>query len=622
MFEKIAKGGGELITRQISSLREAGTTVLLTWRLAGAHRFFILSYMTLALINAATDSFSIMLIVPLLESFSSDKIFSGIPLLGSLGDLLVPLSPSVRLRWVAAVILAIILIKAAVQYFSEVMVYMLPLRMERDLRMQAFASIMQSRVTFAETLSAGDISNYTASFPVRAGLALRFLIQGSAALITILLMFGILVVITPTALFGLVSFAIIGSILFKSITGPLASRLDRDSTEAQHDFSQAYFEAVNNKRTVRLFNATELFTTRISRLLERLRVVQTKTIAVQNATYPFFATLSGVLVCGLVLIASLISPDEAQSLLGVLLIFLLASSRMLGPFSIAHISRMHFAIHGEAVRQIAWFLRESEENRDPDGEIELSHNAPEIAFRNVTFSYAGTEAGVSDLSFSVQPGEFVAIVGPSGSGKSTILHLLSRLLRPDSGLISIGGHDLNRLRVASWWSRISIVSQDIPIFNGTIRENVQFGRLDEPHDTEIWDALEAAAAADFVRRMPGQLDASLNDFGSNLSGGEKQRLALARAFYHQSPVILLDEVTSQLDAETERLIAISIDRLHKTNHTVIAIAHRPETIRSADRVLVLREGKLVASGDHDELLSENPFYRHMASRVERTAAAT
>lgn len=622
MFEKMANEGRELVARHMSSLRETFATILLTWRLAGAHRLFILSYMMLALINAATDSFSVMLIVPLLESFSSDKIFAGIPLLSSLGDLLVPLSPSVRLRWVAGVILAIILVKAAVQYFSEVMVYMLPLRMERDLRMQAFAAIMQSRVTFAETLSAGEISNYTASFPARAGLALRFLIQGSAALITITLMLTILVAITPAALVGLVSFAIIGSILFKSITGPLASRLDRDFTEAQHDFSQAYFEAVNNKRTVRLFNATELFTTRINRLLERLRGVQTKTIAVQNATYPFFATLSGVLVCGLVFIASLVSPGDAQSLLGVLLIFLLASSRMLGPFSVAHISRMHFAIHGEAVKQMDSFLREAKNNCDPDGEIELSRNAHEVAFRNVTFSYAGTEAGVFDLSFTVRPGEFVAIVGPSGSGKSTILHLLSRLLRPDSGQISISGHDLNGLHIASWWGQISIVSQDVPIFNGTIRENVQFGRVNEPNDVCIWEALEEAAAADFVRRMPGQLDASLSDFGANLSGGEKQRLALARAFYHQSPVILLDEVTSQLDADTEQLIASSIERLHKVNHTIIAIAHRPETIRNADRVLVLREGKLVVTGGHQRLLKENAFYRQMAGGVERKVEAT
>lgn len=622
VFGHIASRLNSLVTRRISSLRGAVQVALLTLRLSGRHRLFILGYVSLALINAVTDSFSVMLIVPLLESFSSDKIFAGVPLLNSIGDLLVPLAPEVRLRWVAGILLAIILIKAAVQYFSEVMVYMLPLRLERDLRMRAFSAMMQSRISFAESLSAGEISNYTASFPARAGLALRFLIQGTASLITIVLMLALLLTITPTALVGLVGFAIVGSIIFKSLTGPLANRLDIEMTSSQHDFSQAYFEAVNNKRTIRIFNATHLFMTRINKLLERLRGVQTQTIAVQNATYPFFATMSGVLVCGLVLIASLTNPDQAQSLLGVLLIFLVASTRMLGPFSIAHISRMHFAIHADAVRQMDYFLKEAERNRDPDGTIDLERSAHEITFDGVTFRYPNSDAGVFDLSFAVRPGEFVAVVGPSGSGKSTIFHLLSRLQRPQSGVIAISGHPLDELRVRSWWEQMSIVSQDVPIFNATVRENVHFGQVGDPDDARIWEALENAVAADFVRRMPGQLDASLGDFGSNLSGGERQRLALARAFYHQSPVILLDEVTSQLDAETEQLIARSIERLHGRKHTILAIAHRPQTIRNADRVFVLREGRLVASGSHDQLLEDNSFYRHMAGRDENFAGTS
>jgi ABC-type multidrug transport system fused ATPase/permease subunit len=604
------------VSAWLASIRGTWEVILLTLRLAEGQRLFVFGYISLAIINAATESLSIMLIVPLLQSFSSDSIFSGVPVLDSVGQLLQPFSPEVRLRWVAVILLGIILVKSAVQYFTEVMIYILPLRLERDLRMRAFAAMMESRLAFAESISTGDIGNYTASFPARAGLALRFLIQGTAAAITILIMLALFIAITPSALMGLAGFVIIGSILFKRLTGPLATRLDREMTESQRDFTQAYFEAVNNKRTIRIFNATDTFLARINKLLERLRGVQTQTIAVQNATYPFFATLSGVLICGLVLMASFASPDQAQALLGVLLLFLVASARMLGPFSVAHIARMHFVIHSDPVRKMDFFLKEAARNRDTDGKTVLPKATQEIRFDHVTFEYSGSQAGVKDLDFRVRQGEFLAIVGPSGSGKSTIFHLISRLRRPDQGEISINGYSLNELKIRSWWNQLCIVSQDVPIFNATVRENIHFGRTEEPDDARIWDALENAVAADFVRRMPGGLDSPLGEFGSNLSGGERQRLALARAFYHRTPVILLDEVTSQLDAETEQLIAKSIMKLHNDNHTIIAIAHRPKTIRGADRVLVLREGRVVASGNHSSLLKENDFYREMAGQIE------
>lgn len=619
MLGQIAQRFRNKAAAWLASIRGTLEVVLLTLRLAEGHRLFVFGYVVLAIINAATESFSIMLIVPLLQSFSSDSIFAGVPVLDSIGQLLVPFSPELRLRWVAVILLGIILVKSAVQYFTEVMIYILPLRLERDLRMRAFAAMMESQLSFAENLPTGDIGNYTASFPARAGLALRFLIQGTAAVITIIIMLGLFIAITPSALMGLAGFVILGSILFKRLTGPLANRLDHEMTESQRDFTQAYFEAVNNKRTIRIFNATDLFLARINKLLERLRGVQIQTIAVQNATYPFFAALSGVLVCGLVLMASFASPDEAQALLGVLLLFLVASARMLGPFSVAHIARMHFAIHADPVRKMDFFLKEAARNRDVDGDVLLPRTAQEITFENVSFEYPGSQAGVKNLSFSVRPGEFLAIVGPSGSGKSTIFHLLSRLRRPDRGGISISGYSLNDIKIRSWWNQLCIVSQDVPIFNATVRENIHFGRTEEPDDAQIWSALENAVAADFVKRMPNGLDSPLGEFGSNLSGGERQRLALARAFYHRTPVILLDEVTSQLDAETEQRIARSISRLHSEKHTIIAIAHRPKTIRGADRVLVLREGRVVASGDHDTLLTENAFYREMAGPAEIAA---
>ena len=584
----------------------------LTFRLSRSNWSMMAGFIVLALLNALTDSFSVMLIVPLLQSFSVDSVFGGVPFLEQIGALLQPLDPTTRLRWVALLILFILVAKGILQYLLDVIVYIMPLRVERDLRIRAFMAIMESRLSFAESLTSGETGNFTASFPARAGIAARFLMQLIAAVMTIVLILGLLLAITPTALMGLAAFAIVASALFRAITGPLSRRLDTQLTESQERFTQAYFEAVNNKRTIRIFNATEIFLGRIRKLLETLRTVQAQTIAVQNATYPFFSVLAGLLVCLAVLAASFYQPETSQSLLGILLVFLVAATRLLGPFSILHIANMHFAIHSEAVVQMTRFLDQAAANVDKDGVLPLPSPRPRIEFRDVSFAYPGSETGVRDLSLTINPSEFVAIVGPSGAGKSTIFHLISRLHRPSSGQILIDDVPLDDLAVRNWWDCISIVSQDVPIFNATVRDNIQFGVDEEPDDRRIMEALALASADEFVSRMPDGLETRLGEFGSVLSGGERQRLALARAFYHRKPIVMLDEVTSQLDAVTEQRVAESIRRLHADGCTIIAIAHRYSTVRQADRLLVLDKGQLVDAGTPETLSQNNEFVQAMA----------
>lgn len=596
----------------IDGLAQTIHNARLTFRLSRSNWSMMAGFIALALLNALTDSFSVMLIVPLLQSFSVDSVFGGVPFLEQIGALLQPLDPTTRLRWVALLILFILVAKGILQYLLDVIVYIMPLRVERDLRIRAFMAIMESRLSFAESLTSGETGNFTASFPARAGIAARFLMQLIAAVMTIVLILGLLLAITPTALMGLAAFAIVASALFRAITGPLSRRLDTQLTESQERFTQAYFEAVNNKRTIRIFNATEIFLGRIRKLLETLRTVQAQTIAVQNATYPFFSVLAGLLVCLAVLGASFYQPETSQSLLGVLLVFLVAATRLLGPFSILHIANMHFAIHSEAVVQMTRFLDQAAANVDKDGVLPLPSPRPRIEFRDVSFAYPGSETGVRNLSLTINPSEFVAIVGPSGAGKSTIFHLISRLHRPTSGQILIDDVPLDDLAVRNWWDCISIVSQDVPIFNATVRDNIQFGLDEEPDDRRIMEALALASADEFVSRMPDGLETRLGEFGSVLSGGERQRLALARAFYHRKPIVMLDEVTSQLDAVTEQRVAESIRRLHADGCTIIAIAHRYSTVREADRLLVLDQGRLVDAGTPETLSQSNEFVRAMA----------
>ncbi|MCK9918836.1 ABC transporter transmembrane domain-containing protein [Microbacteriaceae bacterium K1510] len=235
-----------------------------------------------------------------------------------------------------------------------------------------------------------------------------------------------------------------------------------------------------------------------------------------------------------------------------------------------------------------------------------------VSFRDVRFSYpARPLAGVLDgLSFSVRPGEKLAVVGPSGAGKSTIFHLILRFYDPQTGTVSFDGVDVTEADPTDLRSRIALVPQDPVVFATTVRENIRFGRPDAS-DEEIARAAEAASAAEFIARLPQGYDTQLGERGITLSGGQRQRIAIARAILREAPLLLLDEATSSLDAESETLVQQALERL-MASRTSIVIAHRLATVQSCDRILVLDHGKIVEEGTHQALAANGGLYARLA----------
>jgi len=205
-------------------------------------------------------------------------------------------------------------------------------------------------------------------------------------------------------------------------------------------------------------------------------------------------------------------------------------------------------------------------------------------------------------------------VGPSGSGKTTLFRLLTRIYRPDAGTISVDGQALDDIAIASFWHRLAYVSQDILIFRGTVRENMTFGRPAEFSDAQLRQAARMAAALPFIEALDRGFDTVIGDGGITLSGGEKQRIALARAFLHDAKLILLDEATSQLDAITERQVQESVTQLRARGCTILVIAHRLSTVQDADRILVLDHGQVVADGTHAALVGQEGLYSEMVEK--------
>jgi len=254
---------------------------------------------------------------------------------------------------------------------------------------------------------------------------------------------------------------------------------------------------------------------------------------------------------------------------------------------------------------------------DKPGSVEFKVGDAEIVFDNVSFSYGNGEKVLEGVSFRALPGKTTALVGPSGGGKSTIINLMQRFYDLDSGHILVDGQDIADVKVASLRRSVAYVSQQPVLFEGTIAENIRYARPEATRE-EVEEAARQAQAHDFIMELPKGYDTEVAEMGNNFSGGQRQRLSIARAILRNAPILLLDEATSALDNESEKLVQGALDTLMK-GRTTIVVAHRLSTIRDAHTIVVINRGKVVEQGSHATLIKHRTG---LYSRLHRIGAAT
>jgi ABC-type multidrug transport system fused ATPase/permease subunit len=316
---------------------------------------------------------------------------------------------------------------------------------------------------------------------------------------------------------------------------------------------------------------------------------------------------------GIVLVVGGIHVMRQQMTIGDLTVVIAYLGAVYGPLStIAHTTgQLQGALAG--AKRIRAMLSQVPESADRPDAVDASGITGHIRFAAVGFQYPDGSDVLHDITFEARPGEMVALVGLTGAGKTTLVSLIPRFYDATAGQVLIDGIDVRQYQLRSLRERIAIVLQEPVLFSGTIADNLRYGSLEATRE-EIESAARAAHAHDFIMRLPKGYDTAIAEAGGSMSGGERQRLSVARAILKNAPILILDEPTSSLDAISEEIVFAALRRL-RTGRTTLVIAHRLSTVRDADRILVLDGGRIAAEGRHEELLKSSLLYRRMCARL-------
>ncbi len=407
----------------------------------------------------------------------------------------------------------------------------------------------------------------------------------------------------------LICFALIPAIawVMRTFSGRLRSA-SRNAQVSTANMVQVLQEAAHCNRVIKVFGGEYQEAARFSKTNQEVRKQNMRQAVAAAATSPIVHFFASFAVATVIYVA-LVQSASGETTVGSFVSFITSLLMLLAP--LRHLADVNAPLQrGLAAAESVFQLLDQTEEVNA-GQQELGRAQGAIDFVQVSFRYPGAERlALDQVSLKIQPGQTVALVGQSGGGKSTLAALLPRFYNLDGGRILLDGHDLQDISLGSLRRNVAYVSQEVLLFNDSVRANIAYGDLSTASEAEIRSAAKAANALEFIEALPDGFNTVIGENGNRLSGGQRQRLAIARAILKNAPILILDEATSALDNESERLVQDALERLMQ-GRTTLVIAHRLSTVENADSIAVLSQGRIAESGSHAELLARNGTYAQL-----------
>jgi ATP-binding cassette, subfamily B, bacterial MsbA len=519
--------------------------------------------------------------------------------------LLQDVSPNVLLVILSLVAFLAILFKSMTLYLSQLAAAAFSNRAIRSMRVELFERFISLPLGFYHKRRAGElISRSTADLTVMQERIANILIGLVEHPLTALafLSYVLLVNFKLTLLVFFAAPIVVGSV---RLFGRKVKKHSARVQDAMAQVTAAYQETLLCLKVVQGFCSGRIESARFQRLTDELYRNVMKWNRWSLGLGPLMDS-TGFLVLPGVLIVGKLYFDHS---LGELISLIYAYSRVYGPVkSLARVNNELRTLQG-ATERVFEIMKTIPEIRDRPGALELPRHQDSIEFKNVSFSYEAGIPVLQDISLTIRAGEMIALVGSTGAGKSTLLDLIPRFYDVTQGSIRIDGMDIREVTLASLRRQISTVSQEVLLFHSTIADNIRYGHPERSIE-QVMEAARAAHAHDFIMAQPHGYDSLVGDRGTLLSGGQRQRIAIARAILADPSILVLDEAASALDAESETLVQEAIERL-RGGRTILVAAHRLSTIRKADRIYVLENGRILESGSRESLMSLNGRFRQL-----------
>jgi ATP-binding cassette, subfamily B, bacterial MsbA len=503
--------------------------------------------------------------------------------------------------WVLPIMLFVLMTVRALSGFASV--YSLKIvarRVVAQLRVQAFEKLMQLPVNFFDASSTGLlVSKLTYDVERLSSVTTRSALNVVRDVLTVIGLVAYMLYLDWRLTLVFATVTPFMAFYLRKMTPKLRSNAKKVQ-QGVGEITKSAEEAIAGQRIVKIFGAEPYEINRFSNVVNKNAQFELRSTRIAGLSSFVIEILSALALTLVVYYAM------GQFTVGEFAAFVGALLMMIAP--IKHIAAANEDLQiGLAAAQSVFDLIDSPHEVN-EGDKLIARARGEIEFKNVSIRYENAKRlAIDNLSFTIQPGEKVALVGRSGSGKTTLVNLLPRFYELQQGLILLDGIDIRALDLRNLRSQYSLVSQDIVLFNDTIFNNIAYGVLRDASESDVIAAAKAAHAWDFIQQLPDGLQNEIGDRGVRLSGGQKQRIAIARAILKNAPILLLDEATSALDGESEQHVQAALDTLMQ-GRTTLVIAHRLSTIENADRILVMDHGKIVESGSHQSLLAQNGYY--------------